>query len=136
MKVPTIIVLIAVAVALPAVAAAQTVRQAQPLKRSSAPVALRSTTMVTQKTYHPIKIGPHTFYGTIVGINGTSVAVRTRRQRLVTVDATNVLADGSYSAPLFVGKFVTVDGVQATNGIFMAAHIFRLTNLNALPDDR
>jgi hypothetical protein len=80
-------------------------------------------------------MGPHVFYGQIVSISGNSLVVQTRKKRLVTVDATTVLADGTYSAPLFVGKLVTVDGTQAASGIFTANHISRMTNLNELPND-
>lgn len=136
MKVRTIVAAVAVAAwAVPVATLAQTVRQAQPVTRSVAPAVYRSTTKSPQKKFRPIKIGPHTFYGTITAINGTSIRIITRRQRVVDVDATNVLAEGSYSAPLFIGKLVTVDGDQSASGIFTAAHIFRMTNLNSLPSD-
>ena len=134
MKVRAIVVAMAVA-ALPAFGSAQTVRSVQPLGRSAAPAVYRAGTVRSQGKFHPVKLGPHTYYGTITAINGTSITMRTRKKRNVTVDATNVLADGSYSAPLFVGKAVTIDGDLAASGVFTAAHIFRMTNLDALPDD-
>ncbi len=134
MKVRAIVVAVAVG-ALPVVGSAQTVRSVQPVVRNAAPVVYGAGTIRQQGKFHPAKLGPHTYYGTITAINGTSITMRTRRQRTVIVDATTVLADGSYSAPLFVGKLVTIDGNLAAGGVFTAAHIFRMTNLNALPDD-
>ncbi len=129
----TLTVALAVAIASPA--AAQTLRRPAPLARPAAP-GFRPLAPAPSRTFRPIKIGPHTFYGAITSVNGTTIVVRTRRQRLVTVDAATVLAAGTYSAPLFVGKLVTVDGSEAANGVFTAAHIARLTNLNALPTDK
>ncbi len=127
---------IAIAVAaLPLAVTAQTVRGVPQATRHLAPAALRSAAKPSERKFHPIPLGPHTFYGTITQLGSTSLTIRTRRQRLVNVDATTVLADGTYSAPLFVGKLVTVDGVQGANGVFTAAHILRMTNLNALPND-
>ena len=128
------LVLAAFVAAFPVLASAQTVGHAQPVSRSVGPAVSQSTGKSPQR-YHPVKLGPHTFYGTITAINGTNVTIRTRRNRVVNIDASTVLADGTYSAPLFVGKLVTIDGNQSASGVFTAAHIFRMTNLSALPDD-
>ncbi len=120
--------------ALPMVTIAATVRHAPPATRQATPAQIRTAAKLQPK-FHPIKLGPHIFYGQIVSISGNSLVVQTRKKRLVTVDATTVLADGTYSAPLFVGKLVTIDGTQAASGIFTANHISRMTNLNELPND-
>jgi hypothetical protein len=78
--------------------------------------------------------GPHTLFGTIAALDGADVTVRLRSGRLAAVDATAAFANGAYSAPLFVGKMVAVDGV-VHNGTFVAAHIVRLTNLADFPPD-
>jgi hypothetical protein len=134
MYVRTLAIAMAVAVGgLPALA--QTVPHAAATRRAIRPGA-RLTVPAPSRAFRPLKIGPHTFYGAIASVSGNTVVIRTRRRRLVTVDATTVFADGTYSAPLFVGKLVTVDGDDAASGVFTAAHISRMTNLNGLPNDR
>jgi hypothetical protein len=91
-------------------ASAQKVRSKAPPMRHAAPVAVRATVSVPSRRFRPIKIGPHTFYGAIAKMSGGTIVVRTRRQRLRTVDATTVLEDGTHSAPPFVGKLVAIDG--------------------------
>jgi hypothetical protein len=86
------------------------------------------------KTWRSVPPGPHTLFGTIAALDGADVTVRLRSGRLAAVDATAAFANGAYSAPLFVGKMVAVDGV-VHNGTFVAAHIVRLTNLADFPPD-
>jgi hypothetical protein len=77
---------------------------------------------------------PHRFYGSIAQIHGSIITLRLRNGR-VTVDATAAVANGNYSAPLFVGKAVSVDGYR-TGTALTATHIFRISNLGGLPVDR
>jgi hypothetical protein len=88
-----------------------------------------------QPVWRPTARGPHVFYGTIVAIRGTSLSVLLRNSRIVSVDVAAAVASGNYSAPLFVGKTVSVDG-SGNGGAFTAAHVFRVTNLANLSNDR
>ncbi len=90
---------------------------------------------VASKTWRSVPPGPHTVFGTIAALDGAAVTIRLRSGRLVPIDATAALANGAFSAPLFVGKMVAVDGA-VQNGKFVAAHIIRLTNLADFPPDR
>jgi hypothetical protein len=58
-----------------------------------------------------------------------------RNGRPVAVNAAGAIAHGDYSAPLFVGKMVSIDGNQVGT-TFAAAHVFRLSKLTNLPADR
>jgi hypothetical protein len=84
--------------------------------------------------WHPAPGGPHVLYGTIAGINGTLITIRLRNGGFQAVDGSAAVASGNYSAPLFIGKTVSVDGTQI-GGSFKAAHIFRVSNLNNLNAD-
>ncbi len=84
--------------------------------------------------YHATRLGPHTFYGTIVAIRGSLLAVRLRNGRTQAVDDTRAIAANDYSSPLFVGKLVAIDGTFE-KGVFSAQHIYRLTNLQGLQND-
>jgi hypothetical protein len=84
--------------------------------------------------YHATRFGPHTFYGTIVAMRGSRLVVRLRNGRTQPVDDTRAVAANDYSAPLFLGKFVAVDGTFA-QGVFSAQHIYRLSNLQGLQND-
>ena len=84
--------------------------------------------------YHATRIGPHTFYGTIVAMRGSRIVVRLRNGRSQPVDDTRALAANDYSSPLFIGKLVAIDGTFL-NGTFSAQHIYRLSNLQGLQND-
>ncbi len=99
-------------------------RQVQVQVRAAAPVP-----------YHATRFGPHTFYGTIVAMRGSRLLVRLRSGRTQTVDDTRAVAANDYSAPLFLGKMVAVDGTFAS-GVFSAQHIYRVSNLQGLQNDR
>jgi hypothetical protein len=85
--------------------------------------------------WHAVRGGPHSLYGTIRAIKGNLIAVQLRSGRLQVVNAAAAIAHGDYSAPLFVGKFVGVDG-SFVGGAFVAAHVYRLHGLYRLPNDR
>jgi hypothetical protein len=84
--------------------------------------------------FHPRPFGPHKIYGEIVAIRGSQLIVRRRNGHLQTVDDTIAIADNAYSMPLFVGKYVVIDGTMA-KGVFGALHIYRLTDLQGLSND-
>ncbi len=84
--------------------------------------------------YHATRLGPHTFYGTIVTMRGSRIAVQLRNGRMQSVDATSAIAANDYSSPLFIGKLVAVDGTFV-KGVFSAQHIYRLSNLQGLQND-
>ena len=87
------------------------------------------------QTWHAVRIGPHVLYGKIASIRGTALTLLLRSGRSVAVDAAAAIAHGDYSAPLFIGKVVSVDGDQV-GPTFRAAHVFRLRNLVSLPPDK
>jgi hypothetical protein len=84
--------------------------------------------------WHPARVGQHLLFGTIVALRGSFITVRLRNGRVQIVDATAAIANGDYSAPLFVGKIVSVDGVSRGT-TFIAAHIVRMENLTDLQAD-
>ena len=102
---------------------------------AAAPVRAAALSRAPLETFHPRRRGPHTFYGTIVGMRGSQLVIKRRNGRLQNVDATQAIADDAYSLPLFVGKTVAIDGTFA-RGVFSAAHIYRITSLDALANDR
>jgi hypothetical protein len=103
--------------------------------RALPPTASRSGATATAQAWRAVPMGAHHFYGTIASIKGSQLAIRLRNGRVQVADATAAIAHGDYSAPLFVGKTVAVDG--AFNGSsFTISHIFRLTNLADLGADR
>jgi hypothetical protein len=66
-----------------------------------------------------------------------SAAVMFRDRRPLRVDASWAVAHGMYSAPLFVGKVVIIQGRFGSDGTFYATTLTRLTKLDAsLPQDR
>lgn len=85
---------------------------------------------------HSRPLGPHHIFGTILAINGTSLSVQRRNGKLVTVDATSVIANDDYSYPLFVGKTVAIDGTFPTKTTFIATHIEAVTTLQSLEADK
>jgi hypothetical protein len=85
----------------------------------------------------PVLSGPiHTAVGTIAKISGPNLTVVLRNRRLLRVDAASALAHGSYSAPLFVGKIVVVEGRFARDGTLFATTITRLPRLDETIPDR
>jgi hypothetical protein len=87
------------------------------------------------QAWHAVPSGRHVLYGKIAAIRGSALTLRLRNGRSVAVDATAAIAHGDYSAPLFIGKVVSVDGNQI-GPTFTAAHVFRLNNLASLPADK
>jgi hypothetical protein len=75
------------------------------------------------------------FYGTIAALRGSVLTVRLRNGRVLTVEASAAIANGNYSAPLFVGKLVSIDG-EERGTTFTATHIFRINNLANLRADK
>ena len=71
-------------------------------------------------------------YCRIETIRGNVLTVRARNGRRWRVDASEALRNGTYSAPLFVGKLVSITGYIDTTHTLHAATITRET----LPDAR
>ena len=99
------------------------------------PARQAATERSASARFHPRRFGPHTYYGTIVALAGSKLTLRLRNGRAQGIDATQAIADNAYSQPLFVGKTVVIDGAF-TNGVFVAAHIYRVTTLQDLRGDR
>lgn len=119
---------------LPAVCSAQSVSAVRPvqpiIQRQVLPPAVRPAT-----AWHSVAPGPRQIYGSIAAINANVLVIRLRNGRLQNVEVAAAIAHGDYSAPLFIGKPVSIDG-DVRNGTFTAAHVFSLPNLNGLPTDR
>ncbi len=79
----------------------------------------------------------HIVFGRLESVAGRMLSLRTRSGRLWSVDATDALASGNYSAPLFVGKIVEVDGSLRKSGVIQATGIMRMGTLDrSTPPDR
>ena len=85
---------------------------------------------------HGRPLGPRHVFGTILAIDGNTLSVRRRNGKLLTVDATTVIASDDYSYPLFVGKTVAIDGTFSTKTTFLATHINAVTTLQSLEADK
>jgi hypothetical protein len=72
----------------------------------------------------------HNVFGTIVRLALPKFTLRTRTGRIVLVDATDAIAKGTYSAPLFPGKFVVIGGAYDALHVLHAATITRMTSLD------
>jgi hypothetical protein len=127
------------AIAISVVAASVAQAQAQNELRRPAtirgiPVPLATPTPVAT----PFPIGPtHIASGTIARITGSILLLELRNRRPLRVDATYAIARGSYSAPLFIGKIVIVEGRFGRDGTLFATTVTRMSKLDATtPLDR
>ena len=87
----------------------------------------------------PIVVGKatHVVFGRLETVSGKMLTLRTRSGRVWRVDATEALASGNYSAPLFVGKIVEIDGSLGKTGVIQALGVMRMGSLDAsTPADR
>jgi hypothetical protein len=92
----------------------------------------------------PVPVAPavpsgvqHTVFGTIARLAKSSFVLQMRTGRRVSVDAAPAIASGRYSAPLFVGKFVVVEGTLDASGTLHARSVTRMTRLDgATPRDK
>lgn len=79
----------------------------------------------------------HDVSGAIVSLSGNSVSLRLRDGRVLSIDATDAIASGRFSAPLFVGKFVEVTGPVDLHRVLHAQTITRLPRVDSTtPADR
>jgi hypothetical protein len=118
--------------ALPGTLAAQTVR-ALPGERAREPVTGRGFESGPYANPSPT----HRLFGEIVALQGTRAEVRSRTGRIIEVDCGPAIRTGHFSAPLFVGKLVLVEGLYSPDRIMHAARITRLPRLEPTlaPDD-
>jgi hypothetical protein len=118
-----------------AIAAGAEAVVAQTAIRRPVPVAVpaRPGANATPKVPRP----EHFVSGTIVKMAGRLLLVQLRDRRLLRVDASSPLATGRYSAPLFVGKVVIVEGSYARDGTLLATTVTRLSRIDrTTPLDR
>lgn len=81
--------------------------------------------------------GTHIVFGRLESALGKMWTLRTRSGRLLSVDASEAIASGNYSAPLFVGKIVEVDGPFSKLGVLRATGIMRMGSLDrSTPADK
>ncbi len=97
--------------------------------------ALQSAIAGAAMKKHRNPTGAHTFYGTIASLGPNALELRLRDGRNVPVATAFAIASDNYSAPLFVGKTVVIDGTRKADGTFEATHIFRVQGLQELPAD-
>jgi len=117
------------AVFVPAAGGAQVVRPAGPVVRPATAPGAVTRPAGSQATANAVA-------GTITEVSGNILTIKLRDGRTQRVDATTAVTHGSYSAPLFVGKIVLIEGTRAANGTFDAVRVTRLPSLNQLPADR
>jgi hypothetical protein len=124
-------VLLTIAVAAIGSAASGANAAGRPLPQRQVPAPLPAA---ATRAWHSVRPGPHVFYGTLAAVRGGVIMLRlavgvrswlTRRRRSHTA---------TYSAPLFPGKMVSVDG-NVIGATFRATHVFRMSNLANLPRD-
>jgi suppressor of ftsI len=79
----------------------------------------------------------HVVYGTVLQLQGNVLTVELRNGRQQRVDATPAIAARTYSAPLYVGKTVTLTGDYSGDGTFVATTITKLGRADdSAPPDR
>jgi hypothetical protein len=80
----------------------------------------------------PLPVGAqrHNVFGTIVRLTLPKFTLRTRSGRLVVVDATTAIGNGTYSAPLFSGKLVVIGGAYDAQHVLHAVTITRMPTLD------
>lgn len=79
----------------------------------------------------------HDLSGAIEALGRTAFALRLRSGRLQRIDATDALASGRVSAPLYVGKLVDVTGSYDQRHVLHAETITRVPRVDAsTPADR
>jgi hypothetical protein len=94
------------------------------------PQAVLSRGAVSRDRPAPVGRSLHNVFGTIVKLATPKFVLRTRTGRLLMVDATTAIQRGSYSAPLFVGKFVVVGGAFNAASVLEATTVTRQTRLD------
>lgn len=95
-----------------------------------------ATSPVRTQASDPARHGDRVLYGRIEAIRGSALVVRARSGRLFRVDASEALRTDTYSAPLFVGKIVVIDGYDGAKALH-ATSVMRMGNLDAgTPPDR
>lgn len=81
-------------------------------------------------TPYPYARMPHIFFGTIVRVYPTALTLRLRNGRILLVDITAALRDGTYSAPLVPGRAVAVEGRSGVGGRLDAVRLTRVTRID------
>jgi hypothetical protein len=77
-----------------------------------------------------LRKGNHVVFGRLESVKGPLLTLRTRSGHLWSVNATEALNSGNYSAPLFVGKIVEVDGYLSRSNSLQASGVMRMGSLD------
>lgn len=117
------ITLVAVLAALPSFAGAQ-MRPA-----SQRALSRGAADPVPTRTFDPARHADRLLFGRIDAIRGSILTVRARSGRLVRVDASEAVRTDAYSAPLFIGKFVVIDGYDDSAKTLHATSVMRMGQL-------
>jgi hypothetical protein len=89
--------------------------------------------MVSRPNTVPTSLAPkanHVVFGRLEFVKGPLLTLRTRSGRLWSVNATEALRSGNYSAPLFVGKIVEVDAYLNRSNVLQASGVMRMGSLD------
>ena len=70
-------------------------------------------------------------YGRIETVNGNILLVRTRGGRVLRVDGSDAIKSGMYSAPLFIGKLISISGFYDDARTLHAQSITREARIDA-----
>jgi hypothetical protein len=99
-------------------ASAQSVRYAPSIRRAAPPTPL------------PASAFAHDAFGEIARLEPGGFVLRLRSGRALVVDASDAIASGRYSSPLFVGKLVVVTGGIDATGRFHAETVTRMARID------
>ena len=84
-----------------------------------------------------VRKASHVIFGRLESIQGKTLALRARSGHIWSVDASEAVASDNYSAPLFVGKIVEVDGYFTNSHVLQATGIMRMGTLDSsTPPDK
>jgi hypothetical protein len=79
----------------------------------------------------PASAFTHGAFGEIARLEPSGFVLRLRSGRALVVDASDAIASGRYSAPIFVGKLVLVTGAIDGAGHFRAETVTRMARIDS-----
>ena len=101
---------------------------------ASAQTAIRIHPVIRPRTVPtslPMSAFAHGAFGRIARLQTTSFVMRLRSGRLLNVDASDAIASGRVSAPLYVGKAILVTGTLDARGTFVAQTVTRMEHIDS-----
>jgi hypothetical protein len=101
------------------IASAQSVRYAPAIRHAAPPTPL------------PASAFAHDAFGQITRLQPSGFIMRLRSGRALVVDASDAIASGRFSAPMYVGKLVVVTGAIDASGTFRAETVTRMARIDS-----